>query len=105
VAPFERVKIVLQTQANMGDVRYMSAAHALQRIPKDQGGVTAFWRGNLTNCARVVPTYALRFALFDVFQKIASTGVILTRRCPLRAKCSLELSRVLPQCLPLTHWT
>jgi hypothetical protein len=36
-----------------------------QRIPAEQG-VLAYWRGNMTNVSRVVPTYALRWALATI---------------------------------------
>jgi len=75
VAPFERCKIVLQTQGTVGTAfPYRGVLDYLRRVPGEQGGVQAFWRGNFTNCTRVVPTYALRFALFDFYRKIVTKG-------------------------------
>ncbi len=54
---------------------YTGPLDALKRIPAEQGGVQAFWRGHLTNVSRVVPTYALRFALFDVYRRITTYGL------------------------------
>eukprot|EP01052_Picozoa_sp_SAG31_P038776 SAG31_NODE_5245_length_2652_cov_2.870008_2_plen_184_part_00 len=80
VAPFERTKIILQTQNHI--VReplsghavhqpYRGTMDALMRLPQEQGPL-AYWRGNLTNCLRVVPTYALRFALFGQYRQLVS---------------------------------
>ena len=63
VAPFERVKLLLQTQTLVpGHQPYKSALDAFIRIPREQG-VLSFWRGNTMNVSRIVPSYALRFSL------------------------------------------
>ena len=69
VAPFDRTKILLQTsdviaKSTPGHRSYTGVFDAFRRIPQEQG-LSSFWRGNLTNCSRVVPTYALRFTFFD----------------------------------------
>ena len=83
VAPFERTKILLQTQniaakhaidAGHGHKPYKGPMDTLLRIPREQG-LLAYWRGNFTNCARVVPTYALRFALFGQYRTLISQRV------------------------------
>lgn len=87
VAPFERCKIVLQTQTQgaMGRAApYRGVFDYLRRIPGEQGGNLAFWRGNLTNCTRVVPTYALRFALFDFYRKIVTKGCDPNKALPVQ---------------------
>mmetsp|Transcript_19596 Transcript_19596/g.42823 ORF Transcript_19596/g.42823 Transcript_19596/m.42823 type:complete len:310 (-) Transcript_19596:93-1022(-) len=68
-APLERIKILLQNQnmALPGHVRYSGVTDAALRVAREQGFL-AFWRGNLTNCARVVPSSALRFTFMDLFQ-------------------------------------
>tara|TARA_R110002050_G_scaffold34194_1_gene86476 strand:- start:99 stop:1055 length:957 start_codon:yes stop_codon:yes gene_type:complete len=69
-APMERVKLIMQTQdANprirSGEVaRYDGIRDCFLRIPKEQG-VKAFWRGNLTNVVRYIPTQAFNFAFKD----------------------------------------
>jgi hypothetical protein len=69
-APLERVKILLQTQdlaQRPGASRFSGMAKTLVRVHGEQG-LVSLWRGNLTNCARVMPTYALRFTVFDIYQ-------------------------------------
>jgi len=75
-APLERVKILLQNQisAEVGHRRYNGALDAMIRIQREEG-FRAFWRGNLTNCARVLPSSALRFTFMDQFQALAATGL------------------------------
>ena len=56
-APLERVKIVLQVQSaqQAGSVQYTGIMDAATKIAKNDG-ITAFWRGNFTNCLRYFPT-------------------------------------------------
>jgi len=76
VAPFERIRLLLQTQSLIaGHAKpYNGLFDALQRIPKEQG-ITSLWRGNVPNLLRIVPTYGVRFTLFDYFQSVASIGL------------------------------
>lgn len=76
VAPFERIRLLLQTQSLIpGHAKpYNGLFDALQRIPREQG-ITSLWRGNVPNLLRIVPTYGVRFTLFDYFQSIASLGL------------------------------
>jgi len=73
VAPIERVKLLLQTQAANkkleGDKAYKGIVDVLIRVPKEEG-VSAFWRGNLANVIRYFPTQALNFAFKDTYKKI-----------------------------------
>ena len=64
-APLERVKLLLQNQ-NMikRQSQYAGIIDALRRVNNEQGFLS-FWRGNPTNCLRILPTYALRFTLMD----------------------------------------
>lgn len=68
MAPFERVKLILQTSK-----KYPNAIVALRRIPAEEG-FFSLWRGNLANLARIVPTYAMRFALLDNFRAAMRLG-------------------------------
>lgn len=68
MAPFERVKLILQTSK-----KYPNAIVALRRIPVEEG-VLSLWRGNLANLARIVPTYAMRFALLENFRIAVRLG-------------------------------
>merc|ERR1712193_251888 len=66
-APIERVKLIIQTQdANpkikSGEVpRYTGILNCFTRVAAEQG-VSAFWRGNFTNCIRYFPTQAINLA-------------------------------------------
>lgn len=72
-APLERIKILLQNQnmAPEGHRPYLGVRDAAARVAREQG-IAAFWRGNLTNCSRVLPSTALRFAFMDQFQSMAA---------------------------------
>merc|ERR1712216_637328 len=69
-APIERVKLIIQTQdANpkikSGEVpRYTGIMNCFTRVAAEQG-VSAFWRGNFTNCIRYFPTQAINLASKD----------------------------------------
>jgi solute carrier family 25 (adenine nucleotide translocator) protein 4/5/6/31 len=69
-APIERVKLIIQTQdANpkimSGEVpRYTGILNCFSRVSQEQG-ISAFWRGNFTNCIRYFPTQAFNLAFKD----------------------------------------
>lgn len=71
LAPIERIKIILQTQSmlnkSFGHRPFEGLFSGIHRISSDQG-IAALWRGNFANCLRIVPTYAMRFTLFDRFR-------------------------------------
>jgi len=74
VAPIERVKLILQTQASNldqipEDQRYKGIMDVFRRVPKEQG-VLSFWRGNTANIIRYFPTQALNFAFKDKYKKL-----------------------------------
>lgn len=75
VAPFERVRLLLQTQSLIKDHAnpYSGTMDALRRLPREQG-VASLWRGNLPNLLRIVPTYGLRFTFLGYFQSAAAWG-------------------------------
>lgn len=88
-APLERIKILLQNQ-NMAPEhhrRYAGAIDAAKRIVAEQG-FFSFWRGNLTNCLRVVPSTALRFTFMDHYQSLAAAvcGVPDSSKLPLHGQ-------------------
>jgi solute carrier family 25 (adenine nucleotide translocator) protein 4/5/6/31 len=72
-APIERVKLLIQTQdANFkiisGEVaRYNGIVDCFTRVASEQG-ISAFWRGNLTNIIRYFPTQAFNFAFKDTIK-------------------------------------
>ncbi|CAD8200781.1 unnamed protein product [Paramecium octaurelia] len=72
-APFERVKLLLQTQDAIQKVqngqtkRYNGILDCFSRISKEEG-LSAFWRGNFANIIRFFPAQALSFALKDTYK-------------------------------------
>jgi len=78
VAPIERVKLVLQTQAASTQIKagseYKGIVDCFVRIPKEQG-FFSLWRGNLANVIRYFPTQALNFAFKDTYKQIFLGGV------------------------------
>jgi len=74
-APIERVKLIIQTQdANprirSGEIpRYTGIVNCFSRVNSEQG-FGAFWRGNLTNVVRYVPTQAFNFAFKDTIKAL-----------------------------------
>lgn len=68
-APIERVKLLVQNQAEMlkqGKISepYKGIVDCTAKTFRSEGGA-AFWRGNLANCIRYFPTQALNFAFKD----------------------------------------
>jgi len=68
-APIERVKLLIQNQAEMLktgrlDKAYTGVVDCTRRVVASEG-VVALWRGNLANCIRYFPTQALNFAFKD----------------------------------------
>jgi solute carrier family 25 (adenine nucleotide translocator) protein 4/5/6/31 len=76
VAPFERVRLILQTQTlvpGQSEKPFKGAVDALVHLVREQG-FASLWRGNVPNLLRIVPTYGLRFTLFDYFKDLAALG-------------------------------
>jgi len=68
-APIERVKLLVQNQAEMlkqGKISepYKGIVDCTVKTMKSEGTLS-FWRGNLANCIRYFPTQALNFAFKD----------------------------------------
>ncbi|RYR76443.1 hypothetical protein Ahy_A01g001034 [Arachis hypogaea] len=73
-APIERVKLLLQNQAEMikrGQLKkpYMGVCDGFKRVFAEEG-VIAFWRGNQANVIRYFPTQAFNFAFKGYFKSI-----------------------------------
>jgi solute carrier family 25 (adenine nucleotide translocator) protein 4/5/6/31 len=70
-APIERIKILLQTQHINSDVvvQYKGPIDCIKRLYRESG-LLSFWRGNVANVARLVPTQALNFAFKDFFSSL-----------------------------------
>jgi len=72
VAPIDRVKILLQTQAvaaGMGADKYGGVAGTLRTVVQEEG-VKMLWRGNGTNCIRIMPYASLQFWSYDYYKGI-----------------------------------
>lgn len=75
VAPIERVKMLIQTQDTIPEIksgqveRYSGMINCFKRVSTEQG-VISLWRGNLANVIRYFPTQAFNFAFKDYFKKI-----------------------------------
>ncbi|KAJ4956812.1 hypothetical protein NE237_013595 [Protea cynaroides] len=63
VAPLERLKILLQVQ-NSHNIKYNGTIQGLKYIWRTEG-FRGLFRGNGTNCARIVPNSAVKFFSYD----------------------------------------
>ncbi|RZB77863.1 Mitochondrial adenine nucleotide transporter ADNT1 isoform A, partial [Glycine soja] len=70
VAPLERLKILLQVQ-NRQDIKYNGTIQGLKYIWKTEG-FRGMFKGNGTNCARIVPNSAVKFFSYEQ----ASMGIL-----------------------------
>jgi hypothetical protein len=70
-APFDRVKLLLQTQAINSDLtkRYTSPVDCIRRVYHEQGFLS-FWRGNLANVYRYFPNQAMNFSFKDRYKTL-----------------------------------
>merc|ERR1711953_1123535 len=76
-APIERVKLLVQNQAEMIkqgrlDRPYTGVMDCVKRTLASEG-VIPFWRGNLANVLRYFPTQALNFAFKDTIKAAFKT--------------------------------
>jgi len=77
-APIERVKLLVQNQAEMLkqgslDRPYGGVVDCTVRTMKTEG-IFAFWRGNMANVIRYFPTQALNFAFKDTVKSMFKTA-------------------------------
>ncbi|KAK7406064.1 hypothetical protein VNO78_07680 [Psophocarpus tetragonolobus] len=70
VAPLERLKILLQVQ-NRQNIKYSGTIQGLKYIWKTEG-FRGMFKGNGTNCARIVPNSAVKFFSYEQ----ASKGIL-----------------------------
>lgn len=71
VAPLERLKILLQVQ-NPHNIKYNGTIQGLKYIWRTEG-LRGLFKGNGTNCARIVPNSAVKFFSYEQ----ASKGILL----------------------------
>ncbi|KAL5551931.1 hypothetical protein UlMin_002549 [Ulmus minor] len=67
VAPLERLKILLQVQ-NPHNIKYSGTVQGLKYIWKTEG-LRGMFKGNGTNCARIVPNSAVKFYSYEQASK------------------------------------
>ncbi|XP_057810341.1 mitochondrial adenine nucleotide transporter ADNT1-like [Salvia miltiorrhiza] len=70
VAPLERLKILLQVQ-NPHNIKYNGTVQGLKYIWRTEG-IRGLYKGNGTNCARIVPNSAVKFFSYEE----ASRGIL-----------------------------
>ncbi|CAH9092814.1 unnamed protein product [Cuscuta europaea] len=73
-SPLERVKLLLQNQGELiktGHLKrpYMGIGDCFHRVLREDG-LLSFWRGNLANVIRYIPTQASNFAFKDYFKSL-----------------------------------
>ncbi len=86
VAPIDRTKILMQTQAltqkpaaggsgssSGGGEKYRSVLQTLRMVVREEG-VTKLWRGNSVNCIRVAPYSATQFASYERYKRLLGGG-------------------------------
>lgn len=64
VAPLDRVKILIQTASVTGTTDKFNSILGTARYVIKSEGLGGLWRGNLTNCVRVVPRKYISFFFF-----------------------------------------
>ncbi|KAL5727098.1 Mitochondrial adenine nucleotide transporter adnt1 [Ranunculus cassubicifolius] len=74
VAPLERLKILLQVQ-NPHNIKYNGTIQGLKYIWRTEG-LRGLFKGNGTNCARIVPNSAVKFFSYEQ----ASRGILYLYR-------------------------
>ncbi|CAD6332684.1 unnamed protein product [Miscanthus lutarioriparius] len=74
VAPLERLKILLQVQ-NPHSIKYNGTVQGLKYIWRTEG-LRGLFKGNGTNCARIVPNSAVKFFSYEQ----ASKGILWAYR-------------------------
>ncbi|KAF9687892.1 hypothetical protein SADUNF_Sadunf02G0140500 [Salix dunnii] len=78
VAPLERLKILLQVQ-NPHNVKYNGTIQGLKYIWRTEG-FRGLFKGNGTNCARIVPNSAVKFFSYEQASKYDSLISLVVER-------------------------
>jgi solute carrier family 25 phosphate transporter 23/24/25/41 len=66
VAPFERIKILFQTQGD--PPKYKSVTQAMRLIGSEEG-LRGYFKGNGVNCLRIFPNSALQFLSYETYKR------------------------------------
>jgi solute carrier family 25 phosphate transporter 23/24/25/41 len=67
VAPFERLKIIFQTQGQ--PPKYTGVVQALKKIGAEEG-IKGYFKGNGVNCVRIFPTSAFQFYCYETYKRV-----------------------------------
>ena len=67
-APLSRIKILQQIQGYHNETQYSKFYNGLRKIYKADG-IKGFYKGNLANVIKAVPTYAIKLPLNDFYIK------------------------------------
>ncbi|KAL0379424.1 UNVERIFIED_CONTAM: Mitochondrial adenine nucleotide transporter ADNT1 [Sesamum angustifolium] len=76
VAPLERLKILLQVQ-NPHNIKYNGTVQGLKYIWRTEG-LRGLFKGNGTNCARIVPNSAVKFFSYEQASKGCTADSFIT---------------------------
>ncbi|KAK3261238.1 hypothetical protein CYMTET_29846 [Cymbomonas tetramitiformis] len=69
VAPLERLKIVMQVQSVGGQAaKYTGIWQGLKHMAQTEG-LKGLFKGNGTNCVRIVPNSAVKFFMYENFSR------------------------------------
>jgi len=71
MAPLERLKLLIQNQIiiNNLNVKYEGNFNCIKRVYIEQG-LLSFWRGNLANVVRYIPSFAINVTLKERFKAL-----------------------------------
>jgi len=67
VAPLERIKILKQVQSYYSVNRYTGIYSSLRYIYHNEG-FKGYFKGNMANITRIVPSYAIKFPMNDIYK-------------------------------------
>ncbi|KAI3630728.1 hypothetical protein MIR68_012163 [Amoeboaphelidium protococcarum] len=68
VSPLERMKILFQVQTN-SNIKYTGVVDTLRTVYREEG-VKGYFKGNGTNCLRIIPYSAVQFATYERMKRL-----------------------------------
>lgn len=77
VAPFERLKIIFQTQGN--PPKYTGVVQALKKIGAEEG-LKGYFKGNGVNCVRIFPTSAFQFYCYETYKRFMLDNIYVKQQ-------------------------
>ena len=70
VTPIDLVKTRLQVIRRPGQTEYLGLRDCAAKIFREEGGVKAFWKGNLANKLRSAPQLGVTLVLYEFIQRV-----------------------------------